>query len=439
MASINSVVSVTIRANSRNPTRAGFGTPLILTYHTRFPEKYRVYTDLSGMLADGFTATDRAYRLASALLNQDPSVQSFVVGRMNAAPAFTQVLTITSAVEGAHVRAKAIDSAGIVQQIDYTIPAAATTTTVATAVELLVEAVTGLDSTSASAAITVTPTTPGFKPSFYDLENVSVHETTADAGYEVELSALELLYNDWYFVLTDSSSPANIAKVAAWVLPRTKLYFAQTQSDLELAGGGGTAFAALKTAANNRTIPIFIFNEFEYGDAAWVGVGAPRTPGSITWANKGLTGVTARDLTSTQETALTANNVNTYQSIAGLGATRPGVVSSGEWIDVVHGTDALTAAIQESVWTVLANADKVPFTDAGLDLISSAILAAMKRFEGDDNNPGLLVPGSSYVRMPLAANISSADKRARILRNVSFGAQFSGAVHAVTLIGTLEY
>jgi len=438
VASISSVVSVNIRANSRNPTRAGFGTPLIYTYHTVFAEKWRVYTSLAGMIADGFTVTSSAYRLAQALTNQNPSVKSWVVGRKDTAPTFSQVLAITSAVEGAHVRFKVIDSAGVVQQVDYTIGAAATTSSVATAVELLVEALAGVDSAASAADITVTSSVAGFKPYIYDLENCGVHETTADAGYDTELAAFELLNNAWYFVLADSQSPANVAKIAAYVLPRTKLYFVATQSNLELAGTG-TLGSDLKALANGRTVLIYGFNPHEFSGAAWVGVGAPQTPGEITWANKQLTGVTAKDLTSTQQTNLETDNINHYQEIAGLGATRNGVVTSGEWIDVVHGTDALTAAIQEAVWTVMANAGKIPFTDAGLDLIASAILGAMKRFEGNAERPGLLLPGSSKVSMPLAADISASDKRLRRLTGVAFYAKFAGAVHAVDLVGTLEY
>lgn len=438
MASISSVVSVQIKANSRNPTRTGFGVPLILTYHTRFTEKWRSYSSLAGMTSDGFLATDPAYRIAAALLAQNPSVKSFLVGRKDTPATFTQVLTVTSAVAGARVRFKVIDSAGVVQQIDYLIPGSSTTTTVATAVELLVEALAGVDSTSAGAAITITSSVAGFKPLIYDCENCGVNETTPDAGYDTELSTLELLNNSWYFVVTDTQSPANVAKIAAWVLPRTKLYFVATQSDLELAGTG-TLGSDLKALANGRTAILFAFNPQEFAGASWVGQGAPITPGEQTWALKQLIGVTAKDLTTTQEAFLTADNINNYQAIAELGATRPGVVTSGEWIDVVHGTDALTAAIQEAVWTVMANAGKIPFTDAGLDLIASAILGAMKRFEGTNERPGLLLPGSSKVNMPLAADISAADKRARRLAGVSFYAKFAGAVHAVDLVGTLEY
>jgi hypothetical protein len=439
VASINSVVTIQISANSRTAAVPGFGVPLIMLFHTVFPEMYRIYSDTLSMITDGFSSNSAAVLMATALFDQDPTVTSVVVGRMNTCPAFTQVLTVGTSTQGAHVRAKVIDSAGVVQQLDYAVGASETLTTVATAFELLVEAVTGVASTSSVAAITVTPVSAnGYKPYFYDLENCGIHETTADSDYDDALTALAAVFNGWYFITTDTESPANVAKIAAYALTNKKIYFVNTQSDLELDGTGTLGFD-LKTLSNDRTVILYHANPAEFAAVRWVAVGASKTPGSITWANKTLKGATFDVLTGTQESNLHTDNENDYQEIATLGHTGPAVVTSGEWIDVRHGVDALSADMQAAVWTVLANSDKVPFTDAGLDLIASAMLASLKRFEGDRNSPGLLVPGSSKVLMPTADSISTTDKKLRRLRNVRFSAKFSSAVHAVDLVGTLEY
>ncbi len=443
---INEVVQVSITANSKTPSRRGFGTPLVLTYHTRFAEAYRVYTDLAGMAADGFTSYDEAYRKASALFAQNPTVEQVVVGRLPSAPAFTTLVTVTSAVEGQHVMFKVVEPAtGVVQQIDYTIPASATTTTVATAIELLVEAFTGVDSSSAGAAITITPTVAGRKVHVYDLVNATVAETTADAGFDDELTALQALNDDWYFILIGSSSPANVAAVSAWALANPPKLFFWDSSDSSLPAGvttsgtiGETA-AALKAASNNRSIGIYHPISTEAAAAAWVGVGAPPDPGSITWALKTLLGVTAKSLTATQRVNLEAVNVNHYQPVRSIPVTRKGVVASGEWIDVIHGIDALTADMQESVFALLANSLKVPFTGAGLDVIQSATETSLKRFEGSDDQPGLLIPRQSKVIMPALSSISTADKAARQLKNVRFTALLAGAIHFVSIVGTVSY
>lgn len=439
MASINSVVTIQISSNSRNAAVPGFGIPAVMLYHTVFPEMWREYSDTLSMITDGFAPNSAAVLIATAIFDQDPTLSKIVIGRMNACPSFTQVLTITSSTQGAHVRAKVIDSNGTVQQLDYAIGAAETTTTVATAFELLTEAVTGVASSSSAAAITITPVSAdGYKPYFYDLENCGIHETTADADYDDALTALMAVKNDWYGIVTDTQSPANVAKIAAFALTNKKLYFVSTQADSEL-DGTGTLGSDLKALSNDRTVILYHANPAQFAAAAWMAVGFAKTPGSITWANKTLRGVTFDLLTTTQETNLTTDNENNYQEIAALGHTGPGVVTSGEWIDVVHGTDALKADLQAAVWTAMANADKIPFTDAGLDLISAQISAVLKKYEGDKNVPGLLTPGSSKVIMPAASSISAADKKLRRLRNVRFSAKYSSAIHAVDLVGTIDY
>ena len=149
MSDLDDIVSISITADSTTVSREGFGSVLVMSYHTRFVEQYRVYSSLAEMLDDGFTSYDDAYRMARAIFAQDPTVTTIVVGRLPAAPTYQTKLTMTSSTEGAYVRCKVVQpTTGTVSQIEYLIGAAETTTTVATAVELLIEAVTGVDSTS---------------------------------------------------------------------------------------------------------------------------------------------------------------------------------------------------------------------------------------------------------------------------------------------------
>lgn len=438
MASIDEIVSVSITADSTNPTRAGFGTPLVLTYHTRFADSYRTYSSISEMVSDGFTTVDDAYRMASALFSQNPAPQQVVVGRMPSAPSYEREVTITSAVEGEVVRMKVIaPETGTVTQIEYTIGAAATTTTVATAVELLIEAVAGVDSSASSAVITVTPTTAGRQVFIYDLENCTVEDTTADAGFDTQLSALQLLNDDWYWVLINVGSEANVDDVAAWAETRTKI-FGATLSDSGEAAGTGTIGSGLAAAEYERTFTIYSEYPHMFAAAAWVGYMASHQAGTYTPAHKTLSGVTVDSLTTTEKNTLETSNINHYQSIRSVGVTRPGTLASGTFIDERHGIDALTAAIQEAVFTVFVNSDKVPYTAAGLDVVKFNILSAMATFEGTDQVPGLLVPDSSAVVMPDIDDVSNADKIARRLAGVRFTATLAGAIHTVTIVGSLS-
>lgn len=435
MSELSSIVSVSITPDSRSVSRQGFGIPLVLAYHTRFTERYRKYTSAAEMLADNFETYDDAYRLAAAFFDQDPSVEEVVVGRLPAAPSYTSTLTVTASyTAGQKVQCKVIQpTTGTVSQIDYTITGSeGSIDAVATAVEALIEAVTGVNSTVSTNVIPVTPAVAGRRVHIYDLVGCTIEETTPDAGYDTELAALILENNDWFFVVTDSNSPANVADVAAWCLSNDKMYGISTNSAAELTSGGTLA---TNLAANDNCFVLFGRNSHEYTAARWIGALAPLDPGSATWAMKSLAGATAHALTSTQKGFLEDHNANHYQTVAGLAITRQGVTTSGEYIDNIHGLFALKADIAESVYGVLASLPKTPFTQKGLDAIENAILGALRRFEGTEDNPGLLVPGSSRVIMP---SLASQNRGTRRLTGVRFSADLSEAVHKVTVVGTVS-
>lgn len=443
MADIDSIVSVTITADSKTPSRRGFGIPALMSYHTVFPETYRRYTAAADMLSDGFTLYDNAYRMAAAAFNADPTVEQVIVGRLPAAPSYSTELTITSAVQGAYIRFNIIEpTTGTVQPIEYLIGAAETTTTVATAVELLVEAVTGVSSSSAGAVITITPTVAGRKVFVYDLENCKVQDITADAGYDTALAALQVETDDWYGVAIDVESQANVNDVAAWCLTNNKLYFQSTQSSYEL-DGTGTLGSTLKAASNDRTVILWAPNAHEYAAVTWMAVGLAQDPGVINWAYQELPGITAAisskqaTLTATQKTNLETDNINHYLTVAGLNVTRYGYVTSGEWIDVRHGIDALTARLQEAVFGLLASG-RVPYTNLGLDMVANVVLGVLKAFEGTVEQPGLIARGTSAVIMPALSSITSADKAARRLRGIRFSGTLTGSINKVEIRGTIS-
>src|SRR5690606_15532204 len=213
----------------------------------------------------------------------------------------TQEITITSAVEGEVVEMTVVGPDGTETAISYTILAAATTSTVATAVAALLDALTGVDASAASAVITVTPTTPGGMVYIRGLANATIKDTTADAGYDDDLGTLRLVDDDWYFILLDVNSEANVDLVAAWAETQTKIFVAQTQDTGEL-DGTGTLLSGLEALAYERTGTLVVDAIQEYGAAAWVGTVAPKDPGSVTWKFRKLTGVTPQSLTTTQET-----------------------------------------------------------------------------------------------------------------------------------------
>jgi Protein of unknown function (DUF3383) len=444
MTELSSIVSVSVEADSRSVARQGFGIPLVLSYHARWSDRYRVYSSAAEMLAasEGFTTYDDTYRMCAAIFDQDPTVEEVVVGRIREAPAWTQTLTLTATYAAGQKVSFTYLVPGTGAAVDYSytiLGSEGSINAVATAVEAEIEALTGLNSSVATNVITVTSSVSGARPHFYNLVGCTIEETTAEPSsgneYDTELAALVLENNDWFFVLTDTSSPANVAAVAAWCLTNDKMYLVSTNSAAELTSGGTLA---TNLASNENVAILFSKRSHDFTAARWLGACAPQDAGSITWAFKALAGGTPDSLTTTQKGFLDTHNANHYQTVAGLPVVRQGVTTSGEYVDIVHGIFALKADIAESVYGVLASLPKTPFTQKGFDAIENAIMGALRRFEGTQDAPKLLTPGTARVIMPNLATARTNGGATRRLTGVRFSADLAGAIHFVSVVGVVS-
>jgi hypothetical protein len=346
-----------------------------------------------------------------------------------------------SAVQGQYIRFKcARPTDGTVVQIEYLIGAAETTSTVATAVELLVEAIAGVNSTAASAVVTATPATPGDVLYFYDFENVRIKDVTADAAYDTALTALEAATPpaaSWYYILIDVASKANIDDVAAWAQTRVKAFFPTIINGIEPAGSGDIG-GNLKTLAYTRTVPWYHPHLHEYLSACVVGMASPRDAGSFTLALKQLLGVSTTRLTATEQTNLNTAGLNYYQAIKGLsltdGPNGGGTTSEGEYFDIIHGTDWFTEELQTEVLAYMVGQEKVPYTDASGDVLANLGLAVGAR--GVERN--LFEAESVACTAPKVADISAVQRAAREFGNLKFSARLAGAVHKAKFRVTLS-
>lgn len=81
--SLDSIINVAITAETKAPTRAGFGKALVSSYHTVFPERVREYSGdvVDSMISDGFASDHPAVVAVGKHLSQNPKVSSVLVGR----------------------------------------------------------------------------------------------------------------------------------------------------------------------------------------------------------------------------------------------------------------------------------------------------------------------------------------------------------------------
>lgn len=440
MASLESIVSVTITATSTTPSRAGFGTPLIAAYFPTsvWADRVRSYSSIAAMVADGFAATDPVVRAATAMFAQDPSPETVKIGRR--ANAFSQALNITptNTDEGFVYTFSVVSPDGTVTAISTTNGAAETPATISAAWAPLFTAIAGLTATDNVGDVDLDADNAG---ELFDIQiaaasrsGVDIIDSTPDPGLAADIAAIRAADPDWYGLALDSNSKAEIAVAAASAEALTVIFAANSADAEVLDDTAGNIAETLEAAAYARTALLWSGNILSYAGAAWLGKLLPTDPGSATWALKTLAGVTVNNLTDTEIANVESNNANHYVSVASVNITRQGTTADGDFIDIQRTIDALEARIQEDVFGLLVNLPKLPYTDASVSTVKSTIRGAIRAFQDD----GALDPAvEPTVTAPAVADIAAADRAARLLPDVEFTAQLAGAIHKVTIQGTL--
>ena len=455
--SLDPIITVNITRGTSTPSEEGFGTPLIAAYFSGsiFPEYAREYTSLAGMATDGFTSADPAYKAASACFSQSPSPPIVKIGRRDNAPqqsikitpkAPTLGMVYNLTVEG-YDNGTFATRAATSDSLSYTAPSALTDAEdVCDAVVLGFVAASGDFSvaktgTGASAYVTLTADNINENGNLFGItgDNFEFEDLTADPGLANDLNAIYAYDPDWYGLALDSNSAKEIVGAAGWVATNEKLLVCQTADEEVVSttnSADDTSIAALlEDATRERTMLFFHRSNQEYVGAAMLGAALPSDPGSITWAYKQLTGITAQRLTATEQGRAESKNVNTVTTLAGVNVTRYGSTSSGEFTDVMRGADWLGSRIQTDVFAALIQNGKVPYTDAGLQMLRGVVLGRLQDGVARDF---LAANPEPTVTVPRASEVLASLKASRTVDPITFQATLSGAVHKVAIDGRLN-
>jgi hypothetical protein len=436
MSSVSEVVNVTIEIKDAAVSQEGFGTPLIAGYHTYWPELVRTFSDADEMtLAPmNMPTTHPIYRTALALKSQKPCPPQYKVGKCTGVT--TQIVSLTPSAPTAGEVFK-LDVDGVA--VSVTAGATPTLVEITAALAAGIDDVPGLTAADGPTAVTVTSDVPGVVHRYENLSpNLAIEDTTADSatGIATDLAAIRGYDADWYGLLLDGSSEAVILAAAAWAEAQRVILFVNP-SDSEIKSGSVTddVGSALQTAGYSRTVVLYHNKPAQCAAAAWAGRMLPKAPGSATWANKSLAGADKSPLSDTDRGVLKEKNVNYYVDVKGIGFTLDGRAASGRYIDITHGIDWFDARTSERIVALLANNDKVAYTDKGIELVRAQVLGQI--LEGIS---ATLIDGDSpySVTVPKVAEINPNDRTARVLPDVKFSFVLQGAVHKVLINGTVR-
>ena len=449
---LSNIVQVTITTQSRGVSRVGFGTPLVVGVTTNIPALTKVYTlgtAAIDLVTDGFGTSDPIYLAVVALARNTPKPSQVIVGKL--LTDFNQTFDITVktvvALGGELYEFDITSPDGTVTAVSYTTTAADTETVIAAALSTQINAVTDLTSTPTAGVLAVAADNPSemFFVDGIDVSIIDFDETTVDSNLVAEVSNITAANPDWYgLILADPNSQARVTVLANSIETQEKI-FGVTTHDTAVGDPASTTdvMFALNALTLFRTYVIYSGDQGAYAAATWMGNRFPSDPGSSTWAFKPLSGVTVDILETSFSAAILAKSGNTYQRIAGLTVTQNGTMASGEFIDVIRGRDWLTQRMRERIFGLLANAAKVPFTNGGIQQVVTQVEAQLLEginatYLSPDPLSGIDGEPAFIVTAPLASEVSSADKIARLLPDVAFTAGLAGAIHAVQINGVIS-
>lgn len=480
---ISDIVSISITRETQSVKQANFGVILLVDEFDPgssppFTGRTKEYGDLEELAADGYASGSYVYDSAAKIFAQNPSVDSILVGAKFITS--TPDASWTAAMNAIRQENRdwygfTIKSTTLADQKEVADYAES-----ATNPKVLFLIRSDDDDIIDQAANTAGYQTISNTGSLGEFLGTTVPAIASQTDYELDITVDGTLYqlanididitDDWDAITAAIQTALRAATgstetVAIDVDEKIKVTSATTgeSSTILIAAGtagtgsgdllavidalGATYVTSIDTAVQgSEDIAIYIqANSYErsavfyssnaltnYIDSAAMGERFPKDPGSGTWKFKTLSGITADSLTTSERSTALAKNANIYIERAGISMTEEGTVGVGEYLDVIRGIDWLESRIQEIIFSALVNSEKIPFTDEGITTIEGLL----KQGLSEGVRKGVLA--SYETSVPLASDVSAANKASRTLPDVTFTAVLAGAIHFVQISGVVS-
>lgn len=444
---IKDIIDLTITRETARVLQAGFGIPMIMGPTFRIPDRIKAYGEPADLLSDGFSTSDNIYIAALKMFSQELSPEQFYVGNKKENVNSLQTITFdalatagtfTVTVGAATTAAIAYNANAAAIKAAIELLAGVTEVTVAGDMPVLVLTVefTGVDGNQHWAAITVDVSALTGVTSETIVQ--TQYGSAEDASWTDAINAIIAANPLWYAMMATTRTQSEILELAAVIESEDKLYFTCTDDADVLTGVSTDTASKLQALSYDRTIFLWSADEANYPEGAWMGGNLPKEPGSLTWKFKPLVGITADELGANDLVNLKAKNANFYETVAGNSIiTSEAVVVSGEYIDIMRGTDWIHARIGEDEFLVFLNNDKIPYTNKGVSLLTNPLRARL--IDAASEARRILVEESIVVNEPDVDAALQADKAARLLKGITFSATYQGAVHKVEINGKLSF
>jgi len=261
-------------------------------------------------------------------------------------------------------------------------------------------------------------------------EKVAVCSVTD--GAEKFLSNSENVSRNWrqLLVLFADYSQNTIATVAAKVEALDyKMYFANVESD-------DKTYIGASKLNYDKTVLLYCDATSEYvmPVAALVGETAGRKPGSFSYKNRILKGVQPQMLSDSQIETIHKNGGITVVSKNNKTVTSEGIVTSGEYTDIVDGKDYIIKEMVYRIQELLISADKVPYDNRGISMLEAVAINVLRKAYNNDLIAETADGNADYtVTFGKREETAEADRSKRNYIEGKFSFALAGAIHTVEI------
>jgi hypothetical protein len=218
---------------------------------------------------------------------------------------------------------------------------------------------------------------------------------------------------------------ADFANIAAYIETTDKMLFVSTNETTTTAG------------KLDRTFVVYHDKETNIA-AAVVGATAGYEAGSFTYKNIILKGVEPVEMTDTEIENLHKAGVITILEKAGDIVTSEGIVSSGEYADIIDSKDYIIQNIAYGTQKVFNTNKKVAYTDAGIGLLEGATISVLKKAFNNDmiatDEDGIALYSTQFA---LRSQTTEEDRASRKYPYGKFSFELAGAIHTATVNGEI--
>lgn len=279
------------------------------------------------------------------------------------------------------------------------------------------------------------------------------NNTTVEAAEAATATITRALANhDWYIVCTAGVAADQYSAIAE-LIETTERIFMYTETGFNFTTKVGSVSSSDPLY---RTVGIFgketsgqavgsVPAVNNYMHVAYAAVWLSYQSGSETAAFKELRTMKPCTLSDAEVAALEEACINFYTTVGSRDLTMGGKVLGDEWADVIRFRDWLKNDMQVRLAKVFASNPRVPYTDAGIALLHSAMRASLTEGQNrggiaadeyDANNNR--IPGfETYV--PAASSISAEQRATRRITGLKFKAKMPGAIHFAEITGSMTY